>query len=40
MQCLVQMLTASLSLKVTKLKIYNNPFAKGFREHGKNVRHR
>ncbi|ETE59890.1 T-box-containing protein, partial [Ophiophagus hannah] len=36
----VQVLSASLSPKITKLKIYNNPFAKGFREHGKNVRPR
>uniref|UniRef100_A0A670ZWR9 T-box domain-containing protein n=1 Tax=Pseudonaja textilis TaxID=8673 RepID=A0A670ZWR9_PSETE len=32
--------TAYQNEKITKLKIYNNPFAKGFREHGKNVRHR
>ncbi|XP_015679933.1 T-box-containing protein TBX6L-like [Protobothrops mucrosquamatus] len=32
--------TAYQNEKVTKLKIYNNPFAKGFREHGKNVRRR
>uniref|UniRef100_A0A8C5RNZ4 T-box domain-containing protein n=1 Tax=Laticauda laticaudata TaxID=8630 RepID=A0A8C5RNZ4_LATLA len=31
--------TAYQNEKITKLKIYNNPFAKGFREHGKNVRH-
>nr|XP_034955159.1 T-box-containing protein TBX6L-like isoform X1 [Zootoca vivipara] len=30
--------TAYQNEKITKLKIYNNPFAKGFREHGKNSR--
>ncbi|XP_061458960.1 T-box-containing protein TBX6L-like isoform X2 [Rhineura floridana] len=30
--------TAYQNEKITKLKIYNNPFAKGFREHGKNTR--
>ncbi|XP_063000441.1 T-box-containing protein TBX6L-like [Elgaria multicarinata webbii] len=29
--------TAYQNEKITKLKIYNNPFAKGFREHGKNT---
>ncbi|XP_070618607.1 T-box-containing protein TBX6L-like isoform X2 [Erythrolamprus reginae] len=32
--------TAYQNGKITKLKIYNNPFAKGFREHGKSARHR
>ncbi|XP_077164034.1 T-box-containing protein TBX6L-like isoform X1 [Paroedura picta] len=30
--------TAYQNEKITKLKIYNNPFAKGFREHGRNTR--
>lgn len=30
--------SCSFHLKITKLKIDNNPFAKGFREHGKNTR--
>ncbi|KAM6423584.1 T-box-containing protein TBX6L-like isoform 2-T2 [Liasis olivaceus] len=30
--------TAYQNEKITKLKIYNNPFAKGFREHRKNMR--
>lgn len=30
--------SCSFYFKITKLKIDNNPFAKGFREHGKNTR--